>query len=61
MIEVKVQETRMVGNDRRWVKGAGCDGGKGMHEQDGFCAGESNTGAFSAHMLRYQNRLVCIE
>jgi len=22
-----------------------------MHEQDGFCAGESNTGAFSGHKL----------
>jgi len=36
-IEVKVEEKRMVEDDRRWVRGAECDGGKGMHEQDGFC------------------------
>jgi len=36
-IEVKVEEKRMVEDDRRWVRGAECDGGKGMHEQGGFC------------------------
>ena len=33
------------------LKGAECDGGKGMHERDGFRAGESITGAFSVYKL----------
>ena len=53
-IDVNVEEKRMVGDDRKWVKRSECDGGrkgKGMHEQDGFLAGESNTGAFAKHKL----------